>query len=125
MSSLLVNPSAIEKLRKSVGPGCPTLLQDLYDLFCQDSPETLSKMRDDLERGDLRGLGRKAHSLKSSCAILGAITMSEASSRIEMLIQQEPPIERAVLEPELRELLVQLQSMFAPVAEALRKLVSP
>jgi HPt (histidine-containing phosphotransfer) domain-containing protein len=59
------------------------LLSQLIDLFLADAPARLAKMRDAIARADWVALGDYAHSLKGSCATLGALRMAELCDWLE------------------------------------------
>ena len=62
-------------------------LAELIDAFLGDAPDLVGQMRAAVERGSAEDLVRPAHTLKSSSASLGALTLSghckalEASAR--------------------------------------------
>ena len=59
------------------------LLSQLIDLFLADATARLAKMRDAIARADWVALGDYAHSLKGSCATLGALRMAELCDWLE------------------------------------------
>ena len=59
------------------------LLNQLIDLFFADAPARMARMREAVTRADWAALGDYAHSLKGSCATLGAIRMAELCDWLE------------------------------------------
>ena len=74
------DPAAIERLGQFGGP---TLVQRMVAVFLDDAPRRVATLRGALARGDLTDVHAVAHSLKSSCAQLGALTMHALSVQIE------------------------------------------
>ncbi len=61
------------------------LLCELVDIFMQDYPRQLERLRGALAAGDARGVNRAAHSLKGSAGNLAAVGVAAAAKRIEVL----------------------------------------
>jgi signal transduction histidine kinase/DNA-binding response OmpR family regulator len=82
-----IDPDTFAGFRDMVG----TAVNELIDLFIQDSAEQLSTMRQAINERDAHGLRAGAHTLKSSSASVGALGLSalcrelEASGRTGML----------------------------------------
>jgi HPt (histidine-containing phosphotransfer) domain-containing protein len=72
--------AAVERL---AGFGGPTLVQRMVMVFLEDVPRRLAALRSALDRGDVSAARAVGHSLKSSCAQLGAPTMHALSLAIE------------------------------------------
>ena len=68
-SSLSVDPAALERLHEWGGE---ELVTKMVQLFLENAPERGRQIRSGVESGDLKGVERGAHSLKSSAANLGA-----------------------------------------------------
>lgn len=75
----------IATLKELGGDDEPELFLELVDLFLQDATAHLDGLQDALERGDPLALERTAHTLKSSCANLGAARMSRLCFELEQL----------------------------------------
>ena len=79
-----VDPRVIANLRLLQEPGEPDFVTDLIDHLLGDTPPRLDALADCVNRGDARGVERLAHSLKSSCANLGAMVLSRLCAAMEL-----------------------------------------
>ena len=59
------------------------LFLELVDIFVEDAGAQVESLRSALESGDLQQIERSAHSLKSSCANIGATHMSQVCFELE------------------------------------------
>jgi two-component system, sensor histidine kinase and response regulator len=59
----------------------------------QDSAELLNLMASAAALGDLRAVGRTAHRLKSSSALVGAPMLAEQCDQLEQAIRTNAPID--------------------------------
>ena len=75
----------IATLKELGGDDDPDLFTELVDLFVTDAKVQIAELRRALREGDLRLLERTAHTLKSSCGNVGALTMSKLCFEIEQL----------------------------------------
>jgi signal transduction histidine kinase/DNA-binding response OmpR family regulator len=95
--------------------GDEELLRDLCQIFLEESPKLLQKLRQALEAGDSDGVMRAAHSLKGEAGYLGARGTSQAARQLEEMGQKKD-LSRAgdtlaVLEREVASLHLDLQSL--------------
>jgi len=74
-----LDPRVIAELRALT----PTLLAESIELFVKSAERGLAGLREALAKQDLVAAGRRAHSLRGSCAIIGASRMREIAGRIE------------------------------------------
>lgn len=58
-------------------------LIELIDVYLDDTPARLTQLQRALDNGDAETLSREAHTLKSSSANVGAMTLSAMAQRIE------------------------------------------
>lgn len=79
-----IDPKVIESLRELGGDDGGELLKELVNLFLTDTPPRLTAMDAAEKSKDAKALERAAHSLKSSCANLGAVRMSEICKKLEL-----------------------------------------
>jgi two-component system sensor histidine kinase/response regulator len=63
--------------------GDEELLRDLCEIFLQESPKLLQKLRQAVAAGDSDGVMRAAHSLKGESSYLGAGATSQAARQLE------------------------------------------
>jgi HPt (histidine-containing phosphotransfer) domain-containing protein len=72
-----------------VGGDEPEVVQEFIDLFIQDSEKLLTEIRQAVEQQDAASLVKSAHSLKSSSAQLGALTLSDYCQTLELMGRDE------------------------------------
>jgi HPt (histidine-containing phosphotransfer) domain-containing protein len=88
--------------------GSMELLRELAGLFCADSAQLLSKLREAIERQDAQAVESTAHSLKGAVGNFGAMPAFEAALRLEVMGREgnlsEARTGFLVLEEELRRL---------------------
>jgi len=63
--------------------GDQQLLQDLCQIFLEESPKLMAKLREAIASGDCDGIMRAAHSLKGESSYLGAGGTSQAARQLE------------------------------------------
>ena len=76
----MIDQSAIEVLRQDFDD---VLLGTVVTVFLQQSPQGIVKIRAAFVSGDHKSLEIESYSLKSSAAILGAMTVSALCAEIE------------------------------------------
>jgi len=79
-----------------------SLVQELVELFIQSGDTALRDIRRALHAGDLRALGRAAHSLKGASANIHARATSVAAAQLESAATAGATTDLAALEAELR-----------------------
>lgn len=78
-----IDPRAIEAIRALQRPGKPDLLGRVVALFEKDAPALVETMERALESGEIDRMRDAAHTLKSSSAQLGALTLSARCRDLE------------------------------------------
>jgi CheY-like chemotaxis protein/HPt (histidine-containing phosphotransfer) domain-containing protein len=78
-----LNLAVLAELRALQGEGPEDLLTMLVEYFLRDTPSRLASMRTAAAQKDARALERVAHTMKSSCASLGAVPMAELCAQLE------------------------------------------
>src|SRR5215213_6917487 len=81
-------PLDSEALAALVDPalgGDPEFLAEIAQLFSRDTPPILAALSIAAAAGDAAALTRAAHALKGSCANLGATSMQQTASELELL----------------------------------------
>ena len=81
----LVDPQAFARLNRWGGPG---LIHEMTALFRAEVPARLMAAREATRDRQCEGAERAAHSLKSSCAQLGAVRMRALAEQAEVLSGQ-------------------------------------
>lgn len=75
----VIDPEVLEDLRELLGDEVDRLI----DVFLEDTPRLLASLENAVDGPDYAALREAAHSLKSSAANLGAMSLSAAARRIE------------------------------------------
>jgi HPt (histidine-containing phosphotransfer) domain-containing protein len=78
----VIDGATFQNLFDSIG-GDREFMAELLQTYFADSPELLATMESTLAAGDAEGLRRAAHSLKSSSANFGALTLSRLCKTVE------------------------------------------
>ncbi len=107
-----LDPEVISGLR-DLEESAPGLLDELVEMFFQDTPPRIEALGVAVEEGDAHSVERIAHSLKGSSGNMGGRRMSEVSERLQA-IGVSADLEQAP------ELLASLREGFDRMSEALR-----
>jgi HPt (histidine-containing phosphotransfer) domain-containing protein len=83
-----VDTEAWDHIRALQRPGQPDLLGKVLGLFVQNSRELVDTLRHAVEQQDAQTVFRTAHTLKSSCANVGAAGLAEQCKTLEALGRQ-------------------------------------
>jgi HPt (histidine-containing phosphotransfer) domain-containing protein len=78
----IIDQAVLDELRQSVG-GDDAFVQELATTYVAEGAAHLQAIVDALASGDIAGIVRPAHTLKSSSAALGAARLAEISRGIE------------------------------------------
>jgi two-component system sensor histidine kinase/response regulator len=78
-----IDHSVLEGLRELQEEGEPDILKELIELFLEDVPQQLKALRAAGERDDAQSVEQTAHTLKGSCANLGAVKMAAICAELE------------------------------------------
>jgi CheY-like chemotaxis protein len=84
-SPQVLDPTALERLRTTLGRQSDQMLPGLLEGFHHDVDRLLSEARQALEEGRADDLRRAAHTLKSTSATLGAMALSAIARELEYL----------------------------------------
>ena len=79
----LLDAAALQNLRAMRRPGRPDVLGRIIDLFYSDAPRLLGQLEVAAGASDTAALQLAAHTLKSSCANVGALGLSATCREIE------------------------------------------
>ena len=79
----VLDRATLESLMDSVG-GDAEFMAELIDTYVADAPQQLEALNASLAAGDVDGLVRPAHTLKSSSASLGALRLTERCRQLEL-----------------------------------------
>ncbi|OEZ93511.1 signal transduction histidine-protein kinase BarA [Janthinobacterium sp. HH106] len=82
-TSSILDAAALQNLRAMRRPGRPDVLGRIIDLFYSDAPRLLGQLEVAAGASDAAALQLAAHTLKSSCANVGALGLSATCREIE------------------------------------------
>ena len=82
-TAAILDAAALQNLRAMRRPGRPDVLGRIIDLFYSDAPRLLGQLEVAAEASDAAALQLAAHTLKSSCANVGALGLSATCREIE------------------------------------------
>jgi len=80
-----LNYETLASLRLRVREGQPSLLQQVIQLYMEDSPKLMETIRHSITLGDAAAMQRAAHSLKSTSGNLGAMMLAEMCKELETM----------------------------------------
>jgi len=80
-----LNYETLASLRLRVREGQPSLLQQVIQLYMEDSPKLIETIRHSITLGDAAAMQRAAHSLKSTSGNLGAMMLAEMCKELETM----------------------------------------
>jgi CheY-like chemotaxis protein/HPt (histidine-containing phosphotransfer) domain-containing protein len=109
----VIDQKVLDNISALQEEGKEDLLNKIITIFLNDSPERLEELRKAVNSGDAPSINRVAHTLKSSCANLGAMNLSSHFKRMEAMGRTNS-IEHAP------ELLSQIEIEFKAVEAGLR-----
>ena len=108
-----VDAAVLAELRELQEPEAPDFVTELIDHLLREVPERVAAMHEAIDRGDVKAVEHLAHSMKSSCANLGVLTVSRLCGSIEQRC-------RDGLTVGLADLFASLQAEFARAEPQLR-----
>jgi len=106
----VLDDSILERLEAATGD--PAFVDGLVDTFLQQAPELVAKLRSAQRSGDVEGLRRAAHTLKSNARTFGAATLADLCQALETRAK-----ERAL--DEAAQLVAQIEVDYARAENAL------
>ncbi|HEX9018106.1 MAG TPA: Hpt domain-containing protein [Anaerolineaceae bacterium] len=107
-----LNQDAWESLKTMTDPA---FLVELIDVYLTDSPQLIAQMHAGLAQGDIEGVRRAAHSLKSNSLTFGANHLAGLARDLEMLAKGGTLVGA-------QEILPALEASYAQVVPALEEL---
>ena len=112
-SQSVIDQKVLDNIRALQEEGKEDLLNKIITIFLNDSPERLKELRKTVNSSDAPSINRIAHTLKSSCANLGAMKISSLFREMEAMGRTNS-IEHAP------ELLSQIETEFKVAEFALK-----
>lgn len=80
----LFDQSAIERLRTVAGDQGPGFIEEMAQLFLDETAPALAEIRTAADLRNWKEVSRSAHSLKSSAATLGAMRLAAVCKALEV-----------------------------------------
>ena len=124
-----IDRKALEALRALQRQGKPDLLVKLINIYLEDSVRLLEALRRAHSEGDVGGLKRQAHSLKSSSASVGALRLASLCKELEAMVRGESPelVNRRIsqIEDELGTVRSELHAFTFDMREGFKDNVHP
>ena len=77
-----IDLATFEKLTKDVGAD---FVGELIATYCEETPQLIAKLRYALGANDADAFRRAAHSIKSTSATFGALSLGEMARELEMM----------------------------------------
>jgi HPt (histidine-containing phosphotransfer) domain-containing protein len=116
-----IDAESLDLLVEMIGPDEPAAILDLFDTYISDSAKQVEELQHSFAAGDLKTTYRLAHSMKSSSATFGALTLSKYCESLEHSARDEcvdgecaQQLERILAEHiRVIDALTQLRSRFA------------
>jgi len=108
----VLNAACLDALRAMQRPGKPDFLLRVATLFIDNAEKQLSEFQTAIDNQDLKTMGKIAHSLKSSSATIGALSVSELCRQIETAVHTD-------MESEILQAFIGLSAEFSLVKRAL------
>ena len=82
-NGMIIDPAALAVLRQLRRPDRPDPLEELIDLFVQETPERLQQMRTAVTQYNAEALAEVAHSLRGCASSIGAVRMASLCEKLE------------------------------------------
>ncbi len=100
--------------------GDEELLRELCQIFLEESPKLLQKLREAVALGDAEGTARAAHGLKGELSYLGAARASEVANQLEEMGRKEKMSQAGEALATLEEEVASLQLCLKPPVDMSR-----
>ena len=84
-----IDAQVLQAFREMVGDSADVILAEMIDCYLEDTPKLLSAIATAVAQGDVQQLRHASHTLKSSSATLGAMTLSNLCREIEVMCRLE------------------------------------
>jgi CheY-like chemotaxis protein/HPt (histidine-containing phosphotransfer) domain-containing protein len=110
-----IDIEVLQALRRTIGADSNEFLTQLINVYLEETPLLLQSIGTAVAQTDAAAMQQAAHTLKSSSAALGAITLSKLCEQLESLGRSQEMAQAreivALLEPELARVKVALQTI--------------
>ncbi len=113
-TSVILDNDVYQEFLEAMGENDVDLIHEMVELFIQDTHEKVAALRNAAESRDAAMLSQVAHSLKSSSAQLGAVSLSHYCKELEMF-GKDKEVEEAV------KLIPTIEIVYEQVVAALQE----
>jgi PAS domain S-box-containing protein len=79
-----LDKEVLSKLRRTLGEDDEQVFIELIDIFLDDAPKLIDEMEQSFKKNELKNFIRAAHTLKTSSATVGAMTLSSYCKELEL-----------------------------------------
>jgi HPt (histidine-containing phosphotransfer) domain-containing protein len=84
-----LDPTALAKIREDDGGHPSQIVSELLKIFYNTTPQRIELLENATRAGDVKSLHQVAHSLKSSCAYVGALHMRALCLQLEDMCKRQ------------------------------------
>jgi signal transduction histidine kinase/CheY-like chemotaxis protein len=112
-----IDTSVVQAFRNTLGSDADQFLAQLIELYLEETPSLLQLMDAAVTQSDATTMKQSAHTLKSSSASLGAITLSKLFEQLESLGNSQTTAGA-------REIMAQVESEYERVKTAWQKIIA-
>ena len=81
----ILDHQVLNSLRRLAGAKAKTFLAEIISQYLEDSPQKLQEIQQAIDNNDTQALRQASHSLRSSSANLGAVTIADLCKQLENL----------------------------------------
>ena len=116
-TTTVIDESVLDNYRRIQQPGKPDIIGRLVDIYLGNSPDILREISDAGTKEDMEQLWQSAHSLKSSSANLGAITLAGLCEMVEEMGRDNQG-------GNVSEMIEKIEKEYTRVSRELRRITS-
>jgi HPt (histidine-containing phosphotransfer) domain-containing protein len=80
---VVLDPAVIDTLRNLTPPGEPDVLKEILQMFLQEVPPRIERLRNAWSAGNIEEMRRAAHSLKGSAGNIGAQALHAVCTELD------------------------------------------
>ena len=80
-----IDPRAMKELLELQEEGASNIVEEIVDIFLEDTPKRMVRIRDAMDSADPPALAHNAHALKGSCTVIGAVKMRDLCDELEKM----------------------------------------
>lgn len=110
----IIDTYYLDNIRALQQPDKPNLLNKVIESYCCDTPRSINDIQQGISCGDLDSVINAAHTLKSSSANLGALSIAELCKELEVCLSNNS-LDR------MEELLRNIESAYIKVQKRLKQ----